>query len=469
MRSTRMYSTPGRPRPPGSPRHPSSPGTKAYRSAVALAVLALVAAGCSGGGNGGGEAAELGGDTCEPITDGSAEGEELSVWIMEGTNPDSGPFFEEVAAAFEEQTGATLNVQYQAWGDAQTRMNNAIAGGTTPDVSEVGTTWTPAFADAGALVNLDECVAAAGLGDDLVEGLVDAGTYEGGLYGMPWYAGVRSIVYRTDVFEEAGVEPPTTWDELVQVGEAVQEAEPDMLPFAVPGDSEFGLLPFVWGAGGELAVEEGGTWTSAVDSPEAQEGIAFYTGLATEHGFSSAAAQSWDEADVRDAFARGEVTMMIAGNWTIGSLIEADPELEGKLGAFPIPGPDGGLSPSFLGGSHLGIFNNTENPELAWTFVELMTTGEFAAAWGEDSGYFPGTASLLEEVQAQEDPLVAPFAQQMVEAGTSVPVTPLYEQVQGKKTMAALLQQVLSGDATVEDASAAAKAEMDEIFGAGGR
>ena len=37
--------------------------------------------------------------------------------------------------------------------------------------------------------------------------------------------------------------------------------------------------------------------------------------------------------------------MMIAGSWTPAALVEANPDLEGKIGAFPIPGPDGGLSP----------------------------------------------------------------------------------------------------------------------------
>ena len=43
----------------------------------------------------------------------------------------------------------------------------------------------------------------AGLDEDLVPGLVEAGTVDGKLYGMPWYAGIRSVVYRTDVFEKA--------------------------------------------------------------------------------------------------------------------------------------------------------------------------------------------------------------------------------------------------------------------------
>lgn len=428
---------------------------KVGRLSAVLVAVALSAAACGGGSDEGGDAA-------------SGEGKTLTVWIMEGTNPDSGPFFDEVEKAFTAETGATLDVQFVPWASGHDKFTTAIAGGTTPDVAEVGTTWTPEFAEAGALMDLTDKVKGSDASGDLVQGLVDAGTVDGKLYGMPWYAGVRSIIYRTDVFEEVGVQPPTTWDEWVQVGKKIKAAKPDMIPMPVAGDNEYGVYPFVWGAGGEIATQEGGGWTSQLDSPEAQEGIGFYADMALKQGLSTPAATTWKETDLRDAFSRGEVAMMISGSWTPGAIVEANPDLEGKLGAFPIPGPDGGLSPSFLGGSHLGIFEGTENPDLAWTFVEMMTTGEFAQKWGEQSGFFPGTNSLLEKVIAEDDPLVAPFAQQMVEAGASVPVTPLYGQVQGKKTVPAMMQSILSGKKSVEQATADAAAEMDEIFSSAG-
>ena len=198
--------------------------------------------------------------------------------------------------------------------------------------------------------------------------------------------------------------------------------------------------------------------------PGGAGGHQFYTDLALEHGFSTPAATTWDEADLSDAFAREDVAMMISGSWTPAALVEANPELEGKIGAFPIPGPDGGLSPSFLGGSHLDVFNNTEDPDLAFALVRLMSTGEFAEKWGEQTGYFPGTNASVDAVKAEGDPLVTPFAQQVSEAGKSVPVTPLYGQIQGKKTVSAMLQTILSGDGSVADASSAAADEMDEIF-----
>ncbi len=406
------------------------------------------------------------GDTGDSSTgaDGDYTGQKLSVWIMQGTNPDSEPFFDEVSTAFTEKTGATVEVEYVQWADAHDRFVTSIAGGTTPDIAETGTTWTAEFADAGALAPIGDFVEKDGLTDDLVDGLVESGTYDGELYGMPWYAGVRSLVYRADIFDELGLSAPTTWDEIVSAGEAIKAAHPEMLAFAVPGDAEFFVYPWVWGAGGDVSTLKGDTWTSGMNSAKAQEGIGFYSGLATEHGFSSAGATTWKETDVRDNFTQGNVAMMLSGSWTPKALIEAAPDLDGKIAAAVIPGKDGGIAPSVLGGSHLSIFETSKNKELAWEWVKLMGTGKFAAEWADSTGYFPGVESLLEDTLKSTDPLVQPFAEQMVNGGASVPVTPKFGAVQAKKTTNTMMQSILSGQKTVEQATKDAAAEMDEIM-----
>lgn len=429
--------------------------TRAMRRSLAAATGALLVAATTaacGGGSGG-----------ESEGDGT-----LSVWIMQGTNPDAEDFFADVSTAFEEETGAALDVEFVEWADAHDRFVTSIAGGTTPDVAETGTTWTPEFADAGALAPLDEYVDGAGVTDDLVEGLVEAGTYDEQLYGMPWYAGVRSLVYNTEMFEQAGVEPPTTWAELEDAAAALKKEFPDKIAVAVPGDAEFTVYPWVWAAGGEVATLDGDTWTSGLDSPEAQEGIGFWTGLATDGGYSSTGATTWRETDVLDSFAAGDVGMAVMGSWTPGAIVEANPDMEGKFAAVPIPGQDGGIAPSVLGGSHLSMFETADDKDLAWKFVELMTTGEFAQQWAEQSGYFPGQVSLLDETLASTDPLVAPFAQQFVDGGASVPAAPTYGAVQAKLTTSTMMQSILSGDADVATASSAAAEEMTNILNGAG-
>ena len=279
-----------------------------------LAVLATAALGltaCAGGGSGSGDV--------------SADGQTLTVWIMQGTNPDSEAFFKEVGSAFKKETGATLKVEYVQWADAHDRFVTSIAGNTTPDVAETGTTWTAEFADAGALAPIGDYVDKAGLKDDLVQGLADSGTYDGELYGMPWYAGVRSIVYRTDVFEELGLKAPTTWQEIIDAGTAIKAAKPDMIPFPVPGDAEFTAYPWVWGAGGEVSELDGDTWKSGLASDDSRKGIQFWTDLATKYDLSSSGATTWKETDVLDNFVQDKVAMAIMGSWTPATIVQRPP------------------------------------------------------------------------------------------------------------------------------------------------
>ncbi|MFC7306441.1 sugar ABC transporter substrate-binding protein [Streptomyces monticola] len=409
-------------------------------------------------------ATACGGDSGDDsATDG--KGKTLTVWIMEGTNPDARPFFKEAAKAFKKKTGADIKVEYQQWATAQKKFTTAIEGGEeqVPDVAEVGTTWVPQFAETGGLVDVTDKVKESGLGDDLVEGLKDAGTLDGKQYGMPWYAGVRSIVYRKDLFEKHKLKPPANWDELRSTVKTLKEKEPDKIAFPVAGGAEMFATAFVWGAGGELATQQGGKWKSAINSTKAVEGIQYYTDLAKKEKVSPAKVNTWTEKEVGDAWGKGQIAMSVGGNWTPKAIVEANPDLKDKLGAVAIPGKDGGMSRSFLGGSYLSTFK-TDKQDLAWEFVKLLTTGEFAAKWAEQTNYFPGQNSELEKVAAKKDPLVEPFAKQMLEAGATVPKTKSYGEIQASQVVPGMIQSILSGKASVQEAADKAAKDMDAIF-----
>ncbi|MDT0265050.1 extracellular solute-binding protein [Streptomyces sp. DSM 44915] len=415
------------------------------RLAAGAATLALGAATACGGGPAG-------------------EPDALRLWIMAGTNPDSEPYLDALKAEFEDRTGVGLDVQLIQWADAHDRITTAMAGGELPDVAEIGTTWAAEFGAAGALTDLAPRITEDGLDADLLPALHEAGTLDGATYGMPWYAGVRALIYRADILAEHQLAPPTTWDELRDVGLALRELEPELIPFPVPGGAEHGLAPFIWGAGGEIAEPTGdGGWRATVAAPAAVEGIAFYTSLATEHGLSVAAAETWRETDQLTSFQNGESVMVINGNWTVSTLLAADPSWADRIGVVPIPGQHGGLAPSFVGGSLLGDFNSP-HPDLVWTLITLMTSGDFASRWAEQTGYFPAQRSLVAELRARDEPLVAPFAEQLLSAGASLPVTDRYGVIQGEQILPRMLQSILSGERSVQEAAETAAAEMDETF-----
>ena len=193
------------------------------RSTVAVTGTLLLALGLTACGGGDSSSGESTGDAAAA----DHSGETLTVWIMEGTNPDGDAFFDEVTTAFKEETGADLQIEFQPWASAHDKFTTSIAGNTTPDVAELGTTWTGEFAEVGALSDLSDKIKASGLEEDLVPGLVESATLDGAQYGMPWYAGVRSIVYRKDLFEAAGIEVPTTWAELQTAAETLKARTPD--------------------------------------------------------------------------------------------------------------------------------------------------------------------------------------------------------------------------------------------------
>ncbi|MGO1567080.1 MAG: extracellular solute-binding protein, partial [Brachybacterium sp.] len=304
----------------------------------------------------------------------------------------------------------------------------------------------------------------AGLSDGMVEGLAEAGTLEGAMYGMPWYAGVRSILGNRDMLEEAGVNSqPQNWDELLTMITTLEEHNPDWISFPVPGASIFPATPFIWGAGGEIAEEADGTWTATVNSPEAVEGLTWYTDLALKHNSSTAAATTWVETEALAEFLQEKVPMFITGSWVPATIRADNPELAEKLVAFTIPAKDSPVAPSFLGGSLMCRFTETQEPELAFELIKLVTTGDFATRWAEETNYFPGTIEAMDEVVAGGDELTAVFAQQMTEGGKTVPVTPSWGKIEGAKTMSTLVGTILEGT-PVQDAADTAAAEMDGFF-----
>jgi N,N'-diacetylchitobiose transport system substrate-binding protein len=418
------------------------------RTTAALAALALTAAACGNGGNGDdGEAA-----------DGDAQaGGELTVWIMQPGNDEVEDIVSQAVADFEDANdGVTVNLDFVPWANAHDQFVTAIGGGQTPDVAEMGTTWTPEFAELGGLAEVD--VDADG---DYVESLVESATVDGGTYGYPWYAGARALIYRTDVFEELDLDVPETWDDLIAAGEVI-EAETDLDPIHVAGDYNHMIAPMVWQAGGEIAVEDGDAWDPQVDSAEGREAFGMYADL-FERGWSPDGAISWNSVDVRDAFTNGESAMMVGGGWDLAPVLADNPELEGSVGSALLPEGPGGSRDTFAGGSHLVSFAEADQ-ELAASFIEFMLEPDQVTTFTEAVGFLPGTVSGIEASDADGDELYGAFTTQMIEHSRSYPPSGAWGEIEGNAVFTNAIQRVLQGELSVDEAVAEVDAEMDAVF-----
>jgi N,N'-diacetylchitobiose transport system substrate-binding protein len=369
-------------------------------AAIALAaVLALAACG-SDDDDGASSSSDAGGASLEaPAKDTEAT---LRVWLNGPDTPDE--MIDMAKAEFAKQyPNVTVDVERQEWDGLVDRLTNVLPTKDSPDIVEMGNTQAQAFEAAGALVDLSKVKDDLG-GNDLVDSLVEAGTYDGSFYGVPYYGGARIVVYRKDLFEKSGLEIPTTMDEFVAAGKKLKADNADVPNFSgiyFPGRNWQATLSFIWDAGGDIAVNEDGKWVGELASEKSVQGLETVQDIM--RNANAAPADSDDAEDYLD-FCNGEVGMLMGPGWKMGQITGEDGcpgKYDKVLGAFPLPGSDGGVAPSFLGGSNLGISAKSENPGLALAFLEILTDDAYQTAFAEN-GLIPVRKSLLGEVKGDE-------------------------------------------------------------------
>jgi N,N'-diacetylchitobiose transport system substrate-binding protein len=329
----------------------------------------------------------------------AAEGATIRLWL---NGEDTKQELVDYAIAEFKKLHPDVNVEFerQQWTGIVEKLTTALSSSDSPDVVELGNTQAQAFEAAGALVDLTDKKADLG-GDDLLQSLVEAGTYDGRFYGVPYYAGARIVVYRTDLFEQSGLEVPTTLQEFVDAGIKLKQdnaATPNFSGIYFPGKYWYAALPFIWQEGGDIAVQEGGEWKGTLATAESVKGL---TTVKTIMDQASGAPKDGDEAKDYVAFCNGEVGMLMGPGWKIGQILNEEdgcPDMADKIGAFALPGATAGsTAPAFLGGSNLAISANSKNPELAYDLLKIMV-GEGYQTQFAQAGTIPALKSLLGQV-----------------------------------------------------------------------
>jgi N,N'-diacetylchitobiose transport system substrate-binding protein len=232
-----------------------------------------------------------------------------------------------------------------------------------------------------------------------LSGLKSSCTYRGKLYCVPYYAGSRAVIYRKDMFAAANVQPPTSIDELLTVGQklmAAHSSDPNFSALYFPGKYWYAALPFIWDFGGDIATQSGGKWQGALNASGSQQGLTTLANLVSK---LSKADKTGDEAKQDAAFAQGHIAMIIANGWEVGQITDpkaGDPKLKDKLGVFAIPSHTAGqTAPVFLGGSDLGVAAKSKNQALANEWVALLTGNKHMSDMATVGGVIPNTTSLL--------------------------------------------------------------------------
>ncbi len=386
------------------------------RSAAALGVavaLAGTAAGIAGCGSSNSPSA------------GSSAPAKLVVWRMGASVPSQVTWMNGVTAQFHQKfpqyKSTKVVVDWIPWGNRTTDWTNALSSGKGgPDITELGNTDTPGIAAEGALADISSEVKAWSNGADIIKGNLANDTVSGQNYAVPWFGGVRGIWYNKDQFTKAGITaPPTTWAQLVSDAKALMKAYPGTYGLGAPSNYTNAIVSFIWGAGGQVAVQQGGKWVAQLTSPQAEAGIKFYADLLlTEHvspakyiGQTELGAPGATSGGSDEDFAKGTLDMYIDGPWAESSLAAVSTKNKSQWASFPIPsenGPD--PAPAFAGGSDLGVWAKSQNKTAAWDLLSVMDSPSNATTFANSQGFFPEFTSQLSNPSYASSPLLSGFA-----------------------------------------------------------
>ncbi|WP_411081288.1 extracellular solute-binding protein [Streptomyces sp. cmx-18-6] len=376
----------------------------------------------------------------------------VDVWLMRDSVSDA--FQKEFTADFEKRhPKIDVKIQIQEWDGIGQKITAALASNDAPDVIEAGNTQVAQFAESGGLLDLSDRKDELN-GKDWLSGLAEPGAYEGKQYGIPYYAANRVVIYRTDLFEKAGVDAKAIKTREQWTDATAKLNKGGTQGIYLPGQMWYALAGFIWDEGGDLATESGGTWSGALDTPEALRGMAFYEKLqALGKGPKDSDEDDPPQAEV---MAQGQVAQVISTPGGANVIAEKNPELKGKLAFFPIPGKTADTPGAvFTGGSDLVVPAAAGHPEEAVAFIKELTGDTWQKKLAVAMSYVPNRTSLASAVA--DDPGAAAMAVGAAR-GHATPNTPGWAAVEAENPIKDYMTAVLTGRDPAEEA---AKASQD--------
>ncbi len=376
--------------------------------AALVAVSALSLAACSSGNSD---------DTTAPTGaagDVDYSGETLSVMHYEGDDSAMGIAWNRAIEIFEEQTGATVDLQVTAFEDLNASAEQLFDSSDAPDVSEYnkGNGTAGQLAAIGVIQNLDDAYAKYGWADKLGAGIDTIAKYNedgvmgsGSFYGVPNYGEFVFMYYNQDMFDEYGIEVPTSEAELEEAMQAF--VDNGVTPLTTSAQEyPMGQLWY------QLALSQADRdfvnayqlYTEKVDfnGPE----ISYATETLdqwVDAGYISSDVSGMTAEDAGLQFINGEVPMFYSGSWWYGRLLSDITTFE--MGITNWPGTT--LTPG-SGGNIWVVPVESKQPELAEVFIDITMSPEVQALLGE-SGGLPVAANTEDVQDADAQALIALF------------------------------------------------------------
>jgi multiple sugar transport system substrate-binding protein len=322
--------------------------------------------------------------------------------------------------------------------------------------------WPAQFAANGYIIDLSDRFTEDAR-SAFLEGPVQSNTYDGSVYGVPWFTDAGLLYYRTDYLEEAGFStPPTTWEELKEQANKIVQDGIAGSGFVFQGaEYEGGTvngLEYINSHGGQV-LDPNDASKVIIDSPESVAGLTTQRSL-VEDGVSPQAVSTYDEPACEAPFFNGDVAF--ARNWPYMYALLPD-NVRNNVDLAPLPAGEGGESVSGLGGWNFFInaFAPQEAQDAAWEFISFMTAEEQQRFYALEGSYLPTRNALYDDPEVKDKVPTVKLAPEALARTVPRPVSPVYSDM--SLEMAEQFNASLGGDVPPEEAVSTLQQQLQDI------
>jgi multiple sugar transport system substrate-binding protein len=363
-------------------------------------------------------------------------------WWYHFDNPQNSPAA--LVAKFEkENPGIKVQAEAIPWGggnDYQTRLFAALVAGNGPDAAMVRLSWAARFAAMKALEPLDTIIGGWAGRSDIPDNIwkINKGA-DGRQYYLPLQYVVIYLYYRQDLFQQAGLQPPKTFDEFLTAAKALTKN--DIAGFGMRGGAggfdNWG--PFVLGGGASF--EKGG-----MVNEKALAANRWYVALAREAKVTPASAATDSFRQIVDAFKAGRTAMIMHHVGSAGEIVAA---LGDKVSAVPVPRAADGRGWTYFGDESNAVFAASKSKEAAFKWIAFLSTAENNIELNKLTGQLPIAASAAANWTGHPKAFVDASAASIPIAGSlpDHPKTPDFI----ARIWPTNMQRALSGEITPDD------------------
>lgn len=403
---------------------------------------------------------------------------------------------QELAPKFTEETGIDVEFVMLTENDIRSKIQQDVAvGGGQFDLVTLGTSDTPTYVDSGwteplqpYLDKMSDEEKADYDEDDLIPGQIAAFTSEeNGLAGLPLYGESTMLMYRTDLFEQAGLTMPDepTWDEVYDLATQLNDPGKGIVGMAMRGKAGYGENMYVFNTimnayGASIADQD---WHPGYDTPEMAEAWEFYRTLQQDAGAPEATSNGYTET--LNLMSSGNAAIYYDATVSADTFESDDSAVKGKMGYVMSPSGPGKGNTQAVGGWSIALTSSSKNKDAAFDFMTWVTSKDYVQLVAEEKSWLDvptGARTSTYEEQGYRE--LAPYADTVLQSlekvdfehpaavdtpyvGNSLPSIPEWSGL--GEQVGQILAEYISGNEATDKALTQAQNAAEQSFTDGGR